>query len=119
MIRLIRFKIFRIVKNKLGSELVEATIVLPIVLLIILGILSFLVFFFDNGISQFRAHMDLIESSSISTKLFEIDSIKIEQQKDIRALSKKTYFSHKQDGIYVLNEENILRIGDAAVDAFK
>lgn len=34
MIRLIRFKIFRIVKNKLGSELVEATIVLPIVLLV-------------------------------------------------------------------------------------
>ena len=119
MIRLIHFKIFRLVKNKSGSELVEATIVLPIVLLIILGILSFLVFFFDNGISQFHAHMDLIESSNMSTKLFEINSIKIEQQKDIRGLSKKTYFSHKQDGIYVLNEENILRIGDAAVDAFK
>ncbi|MDY6116904.1 MAG: TadE family protein [Anaerovoracaceae bacterium] len=119
MIRLIRFKIFSVIKNKLGSELVEATIVLPIVLLIILGMLSFLVFFFDYGISQYHTHMELIDSSNISPKFFEINSNKMKHQKEIRALSKKTYFSNKEDSIYVLNEENILRIGDAAVDLFR
>lgn len=119
MIRLIHSKIFRLVKNKSGSELVEATIVLPIVLLIILGILSFLVFFFDNGVSQYHAHMNLIDTTNVSTKVFEKNSIQIEQQKEIRGISKKTYFSHKEDRIYALNEENILRIGDAAIDLFK
>ncbi|WP_455938894.1 TadE/TadG family type IV pilus assembly protein [Gemella morbillorum] len=92
MIRLIHFKIFRLVKNKSGSELVEATIVLPIVLLIILGILSFLVFFFDNGVSQYHAHMNLIDSSNMSPKVFERNSIKIEQKKEIRGISKKKIF---------------------------
>ena len=63
--------------------------------------------------------MELIDSSNISPKFFEINSIKMKHQKEIRGLSKKTYFSNKEDSIYVLNEENILRIGDAAVDSFR
>lgn len=119
MIRSIHFKIFRLLKNKSGSELIEATIVLPIVLLIILGMLSFLVFFFKNGVSQYQIHMDSIDSSNDSPKIFSQNRHNIDYRKDIRSLSKKSYFTHKEDRIYVINEENTLRIGDTAVDLFR
>lgn len=119
MIRLIRFKIFRLLKNKSGSELIEATIVLPIVLLIILGMLAFLVFFFENGVSQYKFHMDSIDSSGDSPKIFSQNINDIDYHKEIRSLSKKSYFTHKEERIYVLNEENILRIGETTVDLFK
>lgn len=119
MIRSIRYKIFSVLKNKTGSELIEATIVLPIVLLIILGMLLFLVFFFENGVLQYQIHKDSIDASNDTPKLFEVSSNNIDYQKEIRSLSKKTYFTHKKDRIYVLNEENILRIGEAAVGSFK
>lgn len=119
MTRLILFKIFRLLKNKSGSELIEATIVLPIVLLIILGMLSFLVFFFENGVSQYQIHMDSIDSSGESPKIFSQNRNDIDYRREIRSLSKKSYFTHKEERIYVLNEENIIRIGETAVDLFK
>lgn len=119
MIRSIHFKIFRLIKNKSGSELIEATIVLPIVLLIILGMLSFLVFFFENGVSQYQIHMDSIDSSNDSPKIFSQNRNNIDYRNEIRSLTKKSYFTHKEDRIYVINEENILRIGDTAVDLFR
>ena len=64
-------------------------------------------------------HMDSIDSANASSKFFEIDKQTIDYQKDIRSLSKKNYFTHKEDRIYILNEENILRIGDTSVDLFK
>lgn len=119
MIHSTRFKIFKNILNKRGSELVEATVVLPVVILIILGLLCFLVFFFRASTLQYREHQESIDYSNESESIFEIKKYEYSYSKTIRSINTKTYQSGKIDSIYDINEENILRIGGAAVDLFK
>ncbi len=115
----IHYKIFKNLHNKRGSEMVEATIVLPIVILIILGLLCFLVFFFRASTVQYRHHQELIDKANDSTEIFHVNKDEYSYSKSIKALNRTTYKTGKKDRIYVLNEESILRIGGTAVELLK
>ncbi|MCI5698418.1 MAG: hypothetical protein MR269_05255 [Clostridiales bacterium] len=119
MIHLTLYKIFKKFLNKKGSEMVEATMVLPIVILIILGLLCFLVFFFRASTMQYRQHRESIDNSNESGAVFEINRTEYSYSRSIKSINQKTYKSGKWDRIYVLNEESILRIGGIAVDLFE
>lgn len=119
MIPLINCKIFNLLKNKKGSELIEATLVLPIVILIILGLLSFIVIFYSIGISQFNLHSELIDEVNLNEKIFSVESKQANYKKDIRSLIPFKFKKDKEDKCYSINEEMVLRMKDSTSEIFR
>ncbi|XVG94887.1 TadE family protein [Eubacteriales bacterium KG127] len=116
---MINCKIFNLLKKKKGSELIEATLVLPVVIIIILGLLSFVVIFYSIGISQFNLHSELIDEANLSEKIFTVKRKQAYYEKDIRSLIPFKFKKNKEDKCYSINEEKVLRMKDSTSEIFQ
>lgn len=99
-------------KNRKGEVLVEAAIIMPLIILIIVSLMTLMIFFYSCLQNQVKVHEALLEEAVKGTsapgvlKKNETTSYKM---KGITGMLMK---KDKESRIYVFRESEVIRAGD-------
>lgn len=98
--------------NKKGSEMVEASLVLPIIILTVLSLIMLIIYFYACLETQVRTHHSLIEYADNSQAIFLIKDKKEETSSKVGGIISIIMRRRRDSKIYVINETAVIRIGD-------
>lgn len=101
----------RLFHDRKGEEMVEAAIVLPVLILIILSMIWITLFFYRSLEAQVSMHRDLTRRSADSTKLFSIEKGSSSTQTEIHGFFRDTFGVEHSGSCYVINMAPLLRMG--------
>ena len=103
---------FKCIRNKKGNEIVEAAIVLPILILIIISLISISVFHYTSFINECSVQKEIVDITSNDDSLMKI----VERSKsDVSAYSGFYLNTFRRDYTtigYVIDEASIIRGGE-------
>ena len=101
----------KLVKNKRGSEMVEAAVVLPLLFLAVVSLIYLGMFFKDVFSGQLEVQRILLEEASVSGNLFSVISESNETSRASQGLFKGVFVRMYSQHLYVINEGIIVRSG--------
>ena len=101
-----------IIKNKSGSQMVEASVVIPIFILTVFSLISVCIFFFSSLKAQTSLHIELAEEICSSNAIFNIKTKTIETSKLTGGISKIVVKKKSEGTVYIINQAEIIRIGE-------
>ncbi len=91
--------------------MVSASMVLPLLILIILSMILLTLFFYRSLEGQVRMHTELVDQNLQSRRMFQILKSETDQQMAMRGAVTETMV-HKETGrSYVINAAPMIRIG--------
>lgn len=99
-------------RRKEGNEFVEASLVLPIMVLLIIGVMSLTGFVFANLNARCELHKSLLSDKQDSTKI--INKIKKEKETSsfIGGLVEERYVGEFEDASFKVHEADLIRLED-------
>lgn len=99
------------VLSKRGSEYVEAALVLPIIILIMISIAAASAFCYRALVNQIELQSVLLKEAAASEALFEIKNIDNETSSHIQGLYDDTLSAGHSMTAYAVDEAGIIRLG--------
>lgn len=104
-------------REKRGDEMVEASIVFPIVILTVLSLIMLLIYFYSCLHTQIKVHNNLIEGYVMEETVFNVakgaDSTASHMGGIVSTFMKKEFAAT----YYEINEPRIIRLGETINDA--
>ena len=91
--------------------MVDASVVIPIFILVVFSLISLCIFFFEGLKAQTDVHKYLVNEAMKGTVIFNIKNKTTETSKNTGGLSKLVLTHKSSDKIYVFNQSEIIRIG--------
>jgi hypothetical protein len=98
--------------GKKGTEMVEASLVLPLLILTIASMIMLLVLFYSTLLDQVRMHDELSKSSEASSRIFYISRDSRTTSLGIYGIVKDVYSRESTGRTYGMNESLIVRAGE-------
>ena len=99
-------------RNKRGEEMVEAAMVLPILLLLILSLLMVMLYHYDCHQAQMKMHQSLIAEVNESDTILDIKKNKTETSSAIAGLVQMVVQDEVESRVYLLQEATWIGIGE-------
>lgn len=99
-------------KNRRGDEIVEAAMVLPIMILTILSLILLMIYFYARLETQCELHRELIESAQNSSAVYTYIEDRKKTSSGLGGVTSMILTSECEDGIRVIDEAKIIRMGD-------
>lgn len=98
--------------TKRGEEYVEASLVLPILILTILSMIFVCIYYYESLIDSVTMHGKLINYTLEKNYVLNIKYETKETSKEIKGLFNSSKEKRHKGRIYVINEANIIRGGE-------
>ena len=98
--------------NKKGEEMVEAAMVLPLLILVIVSMLFVMVHDYDVHQKQMQIHKELIQSWTLPSTVFKIETKKIETSSKISGGAEFWMKEMKVYRSYVFSPAACIRTGE-------
>lgn len=98
--------------NKKGNEIVEATIVLPIIILTVLSMIMLLIYFFACLSTQMDVHGRLVDKALSSKVVMGVHKENGETGKDIGGVISVVMHRDFHSRCYLINEAAMIRLGE-------
>lgn len=99
--------------NKRGSQIVEATIVLPVIILTILSMIMLLVFFFACLTTQMSVHQHLISKAVSAKTVIGVERYSKATSKHVGGVISILMKKDVSSSCYLINEVTAIRLGEA------
>ena len=93
--------------NKKGGEYVEASIVLPLLVLLIVSMIYAMMFFYGHADRQMKLH-----KAKTSSSLFKKEKYKVEDSSLISGAARVLLRKDIYADIYLINEADLVRAGN-------
>ena len=100
------------IRNKRGSEMVEAAVVLPLLLLSIISVIYLGLFYYAAFSDQLEAQRSVLDEAEGSNALFSIVSGESDTSLSSRGLYVNGFHKSKSYRVYVINTELVIRGGE-------
>ena len=100
-------------RNKRGNEIVEASIVLPIIILTILSMIMLMIFFFACLTTQMSVHQRLINKALKSDTILSISRSGETTGRKIGGVISMLMKKEISSRCYLINEVTAIRLGEA------
>ena len=97
--------------DRKGEEMVEAAIVLPILILVILSLVLTTLFFYRTLEAQVNLHMELTGRSITGNQLYKVEKGTTGTELEIRGAFNDVFASRRTGACYVINMAPLLRMG--------
>lgn len=98
--------------RKNGSEFVEAAIVIPLFILIVLSMISVMIYFFSYFESQIETHEALREIDNSKQYVFDIKNKEIETSTKTKGITQMILKRSSQSKRYIFNPVEAVRLGE-------
>lgn len=98
--------------NKKGDQIIDASIVIPIFILIVSALISVCAFSFSALRNQADLHDDLIKEMNKSSAVFTIKNKTIETSNKIGGIFRVILKKKSQGRIYIMSQSEIIRVGE-------
>ena len=98
--------------NKRGSEMVEASIVMPLVILTILSTIFLLLYFYQCLNDQVSCHQKLVEMSIQGKQTFAVKKRGTSTSKKMQGITGVTMHHSYHSRTYVINIAKGIRLGE-------
>ena len=98
-------------RNKQGGEYVEASIVLPLLVLLIVSMIYAMIFFFSHTDRQMKLHKASLDKAKTSSSLFKKEKYKVEDSSSISGAARVLLSKDIYADIYFINEADLVRAG--------
>lgn len=105
--------------NKRGEEIVEASIVLPLMILVILSMIMVAVFLFRFELKQSDSHVDLAKESARSKLIFGIKRNSASYSGHVRGAASGGFSKERTSRMYVISQADAIMLGELAEGADK
>ena len=103
--------------NKKGEEIVEAAVVLPLLILVILSMIMTAVFLFRFELVQSEAHVDLAEKAAASKQIFGIKRGSASYSGRVRGAVSGGFSKERTSRMYVISQADAIMLGELAEGA--
>ena len=100
------------IRNKRGEEMVEAAMVLPLVILLVLSMLLVMLHDYDTHREQLKVHKTMIASWEQPATVFDIQKKKIETSSKISGAVDFLFRSKKEYRTYNFSPAACIRLGE-------
>lgn len=97
--------------NKKGGEYVEASIVLPLLVLLIVSMIYAMMFFYSHADRQMKLHKVSLDKAKASSSLFKKEKYKVEDSSLISGAARVLLRKDINADIYLINEADLVRVG--------
>ena len=84
-------------RNKKGGEYVEASIVLPLLVLLIVSMIYAMIFFFSHTDRQMKLHKASLDKAKTSSSLFKKEKYKVEEKESKQDKKEKEVEKSEKD----------------------
>ena len=101
-------------KNKKGEEIVEASVVLPLIILTVISMITISVFLLRFEISQSKAHIELSYEVSGSNLIFGIKKKTPSRSGRSRGVFSRILNKEKTFRMYVISQDDAVMLGELA-----
>ena len=108
-----------ILKSKKGSEFVEASMVLPILILCILSMILLMSYFYAGLRKQVSLHEKNIDAGISSSSIFKVVKMQDENDAVLKGLSRLTLNKEIYSRYYAFNEVKSIRLKEAIGETFE
>lgn len=98
-------------RNKRGGEYVEASIVLPLLILMIVSMIYAMMFFYGHADRQMKLHEVSLDKAKTSSSLFKKEKYKVEDSSLISGAARILLRKDIYADIYLINEADLVRVG--------
>lgn len=105
--------------NKKGYALVEASLVIPLIVLIIFSLIMLTVHYYRSGEVQFENHEKAIDDSLKGTSLIDIRAFDDYRATNLGGILGKSKENYIEGSYYVINEVSILRVANEVESIFE
>lgn len=99
--------------NKRGDEIVEATIVLPVIILAILSMIMLMIFFYACLNAQMEVHQKLVEKALNSRSVMNVGTFEKNVSRGTGGMVTMVMNKNVKGRCYLINEAEAIRLGDA------
>ena len=99
-------------KSKRGSQFIEASIVLPLIFLLMLSVILLIMYYYQCLQDQVRTHQILVDKCLSKTSVFRIVKESSSTEKRMRGAVSMMMIHGYSDRIYVINPANAVRLGE-------
>lgn len=103
--------------NKRGEEIVEASIVLPLTILVILSMIMAAVFLFRFELDQSDSHVSLARESAASKQILGIKRGTASYSGHIRGAASRAFTKESASRMYVISQADAIMLGKLAEGA--
>lgn len=101
------------VMDKRGEEIVEATIVLPVIILSILSMIMLMIFFFACLNTQMTVHQQLVEKALNSRSVMKVGTSEEYVSRGTGGVVTMILNKKVKGRCYLINEAEAIRLGEA------
>lgn len=98
--------------NKRGDEIVEASIILPIIILTILSMIMLMVFFFACLSTQMSVHQKLINKALANKSIISISRCRETSERKVGGAISMLMEKEISSRCYLINEVTAIRLGE-------
>ena len=98
-------------RNKRGGEYVEASIVLPLLVLMIVSMIYAMMFFYGHADRQMKLHKVSLDKAKTSSSLFKKEKYKVEDSSLISGAARILLRKDTYADIYLINEADLVMVG--------
>ena len=98
--------------NKKGGEYVEASIVLPLLVLLIVSMIYAMMFLYSHADRQMKLHKVSLDKAKASSSLFKKEKYKVEDSSLISGAARVLLRKDIYADIYLINEADLVRAGN-------
>ena len=98
-------------RNKRGGEYVEASIVLPLLVLMIVSMIYAMMFFYGHADRQMKLHKVSLDKAKTSSSLYTKEKYKVEDSSLISGAARILLRKDIYADIYLINEADLVRVG--------
>ncbi len=111
MARFMRGKMPKIL-NKRGEEIVEASIVLPLVILVILSMILLLIYFYACLQTQIGVHKELLTRQETFTGVYKITKTSETTERTMRGITSIGMRHESRGRLYLLRPADAILVGE-------
>ncbi len=104
------------IKSRRGEELVEAAMVLPLLILIVLSLVLLMMFYLDCHQTQIKTHEDLLQSFDRMRCVFDQECVETSVSEFIGGMAGMMIGESRQHKVYLIHPAKILMIGELGLD---
>ena len=104
-------------KNKRGEAMMEAAIVVPMIVLMIISMLYLLIHFYSGIKKQTESHELLCERAMKESVIFKVERNEADINSYVGGLIKKRFSRHFDDKCYILNPADGVRLKEGLKNA--
>ena len=103
--------------NKRGEEIVEASIVLPLMILVILSMIMAAVFLFRFELDQSESHIGLARESAASKQILGVKRSTASYSGHIRGAVSGAFSKESTSRMYIISQADAIMLGKLAEGA--